>query len=239
MERSGVKKTGLVLGLLVLAALGIFAWWQYSARVEAEQSLGLDASRVVAARFSKAAEIKVGTLSGNAIARSEDEGFLGIVPSEQTTAVPFTVDYFVNFSGIRGNAYRWDEETKTLTIDIPDVRAAKPNIDETAGTTKQEGLYISRRASLELARETSKRAVAASTQAAKNPEYLAQARENARAVIANMAKAPLMAAGLEDVRVAVSFPWEPKEPSDLPAEQWDQSRRIEDVLNESRSSPRR
>ena len=221
----------LLLLVAALAGLAFYAWSQHEARVEAEERLGLDASRVLAEHFSKRGDIRVATLSGKVIARSEDKGFLGVVPSEQTTTLPFTVDYFIDTGRMGPSSYRWDEETRTLTIDIPDVQVAKPNIDEAAGQTEQQGVYISRRESLDLARQTSERAAGRSMQAAESPENMNKARENARAVVARMAQGPLAAAGLEDVRVAVSFPWEPKQPSD--GERWDQSRRIEDVLNGS------
>lgn len=221
----------LALVAAALATLAIYAWSQHRAREEAERRLGLDATRVLAEHFSKRGDIRVARLSGQVIARGEDEGFLGIVPSEQTTRVPFTVDYFVDASSMGAQSYRWDEETRTLTIDIPDVRPAKPNIDEAAGNTEQKGVYISRRASLDLAREISQRAAARSAQAAQRPDNMDKARANARAVVARMAQGSLAAVGMDDVRIAVSFPWEPKQPSD--GEQWDVSRRMEDVLNKN------
>jgi len=238
MEHHRVRKSALILVLVIATALGIVAWSQYSARVEAESSLGLDASRVVAAQFSKVAALKVGTLRGTAIARGEDKGFAGVVPSEQTTRVPFTVDYFVDLSRLGQGSYRWDEKANTLTIDIPDVAPARPNIDETAAQSRQKGLYISRRASMELARQTSQRAAARSRQEAARLKHMQQARANARAAVAKMAQGSLAAVGMDHVQVAVSFPWEPKRPSDVSAEQWDRSRRIEDVLNEREAQAR-
>jgi len=234
MEDEGMRRRNLPLLVLVVAALAglaFYAWSQREARVEAEQTLGLDASRLLAEHFSKRGDIRVATLSGNVVARGEDEGFMGLTRSQQTTRLPFTVDYFIDTGRMEPSSYRWDEETRTLTIDIPDVEVARPNIDEAAGQTQQQGVYISRRASLDLARQTSERAAARSKQAAERPENLNRARENARAVVARMAQGPLEAAGLDDVRVAVSFPWEPKGQSD--GERWDESRRIEDVLNGS------
>ncbi|HWH22441.1 MAG TPA: DUF4230 domain-containing protein, partial [Allosphingosinicella sp.] len=139
MEMRRLNKNLIVLLVAVVALLGLFAWSQYNARVEAERTLGLEASRVVAEHFSKAAAVKVGTLSGKTVARAEDEGFLGLVKSEQTTTIPFTVDYFVDVSRLGERSYRWDPETKTLTVDIPDVTVAQPNIDETAAKSAQNG----------------------------------------------------------------------------------------------------
>ena len=219
----------LLVGLLVAVAL--YAGWQSWQRQEAERRLGLDASRVVSESFSNAAEVKVGTLNGRIVARGEDRGFLGVLPSEQTTALPFSVDYFVDLDRIGQSDYSWDEETRTLTVAIPDVTVGKPNIDETAAASRQKGLYISRRASEELARQTSRHATARSMAAARTPERLAQARANARNVVARMAQAPLQAAGLGEVRVAVRYPWETGEAA-APSERLDHSRPVEEVLKE-------
>lgn len=225
-----MRKPLLWVILAVLAAIALFAWWQRAERLEAERRLGLDASRVVSESFSNAAEVKVGTLSGTIVARGEDRGFLGLVPSEQTTQLPFSVDYFVDLDRIGQSDYRWDEETKTLTVAIPDVTVGKPNIDETAANSRQKGVYISRRASEELARQTSRFANARSMRAARDPKRLEQARANAKTVVGRMAQAPLQAAGLGEVNVAVKFPWETGDQA--AAERWDQSRRPEEVLKE-------
>ena len=238
MEQRRMKKSLMLVVLAVVALIGLFAWSQYRARLEAERTLGLDASRVVAEHFSKAAAVKVGTLTGKTVAKGTNEGFLGLVKSEQTTTIPFTVDYFVDVTRVDESSYRWNPETKTLTVDIPDVTVAKPNIDETAARSSQSGLYISRQASLDLARQTSQRAAARSMQAAQKAENMQKARENAKAVVARMAQGPLAAAGLDEVRVEVSFPWEPKNASDAPTERWDQSRRIEEVLEERKAQKR-
>jgi hypothetical protein len=229
-----LKRTPLIILGVALLALAAFAFWQRSERIEAEQRLGLAASRVVSESFSNAAQVKVGSLSGRIVARGEDRGFLGVVPSEQTTLLPFSVDYFIDLNLIGQGDYEWDQKTKTLTVAIPDVTVSKPNIDETAATSRQKGLYISRRASQELARQTSRFATARSMKTAREPQRLAQARANARTVVARMARGPLEAAGLGEVKVAVKFPWETGDKAS--AERWDQSRRMEEVLEERRAA---
>jgi len=227
-----MRKIGLALLLALVAALAFFAWSQRSGRVEAERDLGFEATRVLAEKFRSAGDLRVATLSGRVVARGEDKGFLGIVPSEQRTTTPFSVDYFVDLSNLDSRSYRWDPETRTMTIDIPDVKVGAPNVDESRSVSQQKGIFISRRAALEIAREASARATAASKRAAEDPKYLDRARANARTAVTNLAAAPLAAAGLGDVRVAVSFPWEPKSLSNQPRERWDQSRHPKEVLEE-------
>jgi Protein of unknown function (DUF4230) len=231
VEPGFVKKSNLLLLLLAAALLGYFVWTQYAARREAENKLGLDASRIVSVQFTDRAEIKVGEVTGQVTARGTDKGFMGILSSETVAVLPFAVDYHIDVSGLGASAYRWDKESRTLTIDVPDVTAGKPNIDEARARVQQKGVFISRRASQDLFRQISQRAEARSAQEAQKPEHLNKARENARAVLTNMAQGPLTAAGIEDVRVAVSFPWEPKSAA-TGSTQMDRSRRVEDVLKE-------
>jgi hypothetical protein len=232
-----MNKSNRIVLLLALAALGFFAWTQYAARREAENKLGLAASRIVSVHFSDRADLKVGNVSGEVTARGTDKGFMGILSSETTAVLPYSVDYFMDLSALGARSYRWDKETRTLTIDAPDVTPGTPNIDEAKARVQQKGVFISRRASLDLARQVSQRAEAQSAQEAQKPEHMNKARENARAVLTRMAEGPLAAAGIEGVRVAVSFPWEPKS-AGSDGEQMDRSRRVEDVLEERNAQTR-
>lgn len=221
----------LVLALLLIAAAGLYAWRQSVAREEAERQLGLDASRVLSVHFSAAAQIKVGALSGEVVTRGRTESLGGLVRSEQTVKAPYAVDYFVDVSRLGPANYRWDADTRTITVEVPDVVPATPNIDEANAQANQSGLWISRGAGLELARQTSRRAAQRAAETAKRPEHLDRARQNARIVIERLASAPLEAAGLGEVRVAVRFPWEGR-PGTRDGEYLDASRPIADVLKE-------
>lgn len=224
----------LIFAALLMLAIGVglFVWSEREARLRAERELGLEASRTVAESFEKAAEVKVGTLRGRVVARGEDEGLLGVVRSEQITAMPFSVDYTVDLKKVGPEAYRWDSSRKVLVIEVPDVEVGQPNVDETEASSKQTGIFISRRAALELSRQTSRRASLRSGEAARKPEHLNHARQNARAVIAQLAQAPLAAAGMGSVRVEVSFPWERRAAPDGAGERMDRSRPMEDVVRE-------
>lgn len=234
------RRRGLALLLLVaavLAAAAGYGWWQSRARSAAERQLGLDASRVLSEFFTGQAALKVGTLNGKVIARSEDRGAFGLLPSSQTFRAPYAVDYFVDMRRIGPAAYRWDAGTRTMTVEVPDVAPAAPNIDEARAVITQSGPFITRRAGLELARQASQRATLQAGETAKKNEHMKRARANARAVIGRLASAPLQAAQLGEVRVAVRFPWEPK-PVASDGERWDESRPVEDVLRErSRTTP--
>lgn len=227
----------LLLVALVLASAGIYGWLQSRARAEAERRLGLDASRVVSELFSTQAALKVGTLNGRVVARSEDPGAIGWLRSEQTFAAPYAVDYFVDMRDVGPGAYHWNSATRTISVEVPDVAPAPPNIDEARAVVTQRGAIITRRAGLELARQASQRATGRAAETARKDEQLNRARENARVVIGRLAAGPLQAAKLGEVRVSVRFPWEPRRTPNA-VERWDESRPVEDVLRErARTTP--
>ena len=229
-----MNKLVLVLAAIVIAALGVFAWSQRAGRIDAEGQLGLDASRVLSVHFSNRADVRVAKLDGEILARATDPGFGGLLPSEQTIRIPASVDYFIDMSKVEQSSYRWDANTRTVTIDVPDIAMERPNLDWANVKIEQGGIIISRRAGRELMKRTAALASNRAKATAASEQNMAKARENARAVVARMAAAPLEAARLRDVRVAVSFPWEPKAGSADPS-RIDRSRRIEDVLKDGKS----
>lgn len=226
-----MRKSIAAIILLCLASIGYYTWSERKARIEAEQKLGLDATRVVSEHFTNAAALKVATLRGEVVTRAEDKGLGGMLPTEQTTKTPYTVDYFVELSRLGPAAYRWDAARRTVTIDVPDVTVARPNLDEAKARIEQKGVFISRRAARELARKSSQLADSASKNAAKQAKHLDKARANARAEIGRLSAGPLQTSGLGDVQVAVSFPWEPKAFSGS-SKPWDVSRPVEDVMRD-------
>ena len=151
------------------------------------------------------------------------------MPVVQRNRAPYSVDYFVDLSKLSAANYRWNSRARTMSIDVPDVTIAAPNIDGARAAIVQQGLYISRGAGIELQQQAIERATAAARKTAQDPKYLTQARANARAAIAQLATAPLKAAGLRDVRVAVRFPIETK-PDTIAQQAWDESTPVAEIL---------
>lgn len=215
----------LVIGALVLAKIA-YDRYDESYVVERRDD-GQAVSEVVRATFAKASALKVGSLSGTVQSTATDTRGFGMLTSDRVMKAPFSVDYFVDVSRLSGRDYRWDEATRTLTIAAPDVTVGKVNVDEAAQTLAQtRGLFVTRKAGEELARRTSIGAQRTAQVEAQKPERIMAARENARAALRNLLGGPLQAAGLGDVKVVVTFPYDRRGPS----EQWDTSRSVEDVL---------
>jgi hypothetical protein len=216
--------------LLLLAALAGSWWWTGRRAAQAERQLGLDAARTLSESFAKARSLKVATLSGEVLATGSDPGFMGLLPSSQTVKYPYAVDYHVELGTLDRAAWRWDAATRTMTVRLPDVAPAKPNIDAArasyVGTT---GPFMSRGAAQRLGTQVAGRASLRAAESARKPEHLDRARRSAREAVAGLVEAPLAAAGLGEVKVVVSFPWE-GQGTGAPVP-WDQSRALGEVYS--------
>ena len=222
-----VARNAVIAGLLIALAAALGLLWQAKrATADAENRLGLDSSRVVGATFRAARALKVYTVGGSILARTTDDGFMGVLPSSQKTTLPFTVDYFVDFANLQSNAYHWNAKARRLIVDLPDVAPAPPNLDAAQETATQSGVFITRGAGLRLGKATAMVATARAHEFAARPGNLDKARASARTAVAEMTAAPLAAAGLRGVTVAVRFPFEPR-PS---TERWNAWTPLSEVL---------
>lgn len=218
-----------VLGLLVV--LGIGAWLGVARlmmpyAVEREDRIAL--SQVVTATFEKATSLNVGTLTGMVQATAADSRLAGWLQSDSVMRAPYSVDYNVDLSKLTLADYQWDAGDRVLTVRVPDVMAAPPNIDEAKMTVQRRGVFITREAFDAMGRTASTRAARIASDKANSAEMMAKARENARAAVAHLLKAPLAAAGLPKVTVAVRFATE----GNTASERWDESRSLAQVLKD-------
>ena len=192
------------LAVIMLVAIGWFLFQRQQAAQEA-RSVGIEVSRTITASFAGMNALKVGTVSGDVLSSSSTTTFFGTMPVIQRSRAPYSVDYFVDLSKLSAASYRWNAATRTMSVEVPDVTIAAPNIDGAKAAIVQQGVYISRRAGITLQQQAAERANAAVRKTAQDPKHLAQARANARAAIAKLATAPLKAAGLYTVKVVVRF----------------------------------
>ena len=222
-----IRRLGVAALLLGLALFVGWAWQKWDKRDG--ETIGLEASKTLIARFEGMNALKVGTVSGDVLANSHTTAMFGMVPVVQNLRVPYSVDYFVDLSKLSPEKYRWNAKARVMSIDVPDVTIAAPNVDGSKAVVNQKGLYVSRGAGIQLQQQAAARARTAARATAERPEYVDQARANARSVIARFAARPLAAAGLGDVKVAVRFPSDPR-PASVPARVWDESTPLSEIL---------
>ena len=216
---------GVVAGFVCLVGL-----WLWHDRAETQaRSVGIDVSRTLTASFAGMNALKVGTVSGDVLTSSNSTAMFGTLPVVQRTRAPYSVDYFVDLSRLSVASYRWNAKARTMSIDVPDVTIAAPNIDTSHAQVTQQGLYIPRAAGVAMQRQAAERATAVARRTADAPRYRDQARANARRAIAQVVQAPLQAAGFGNVRVAVRFPDDPH-PENIDRETWDESTPLAEIL---------
>ena len=196
----------LIIALAVTILIVLVASWQWRAaeeqKREEEIATAEGLAQVVSTTFEGRTDLKVSNIRGSIDVTSVNRGT--IFNSALDATLPYSVDYFVDLSGLGPDNARYDPATRTLFMDIPDVRIAEPNIDLTKGKVGEaEGILVSRRASANLVNRALKLTRAKADQNARMPENLGRARQEARARTAALLEVPLSSAGLDDIEVVV------------------------------------
>lgn len=217
-----------VLAAATILVLGFLLYQEHRRRDAAEMQLGLDASRVLSAVFTQTRDLRVATLRGQVVARSQSDGF--VFHPTQTTRAPYAVSYFVALGSIGRDRFHWSPDRKLLTVDIPDVTADAPNIDMAHAQVLQQGAWISRSAGLQLQQQAAQRLAGQAAALARSDRWMDAARGAAKAAVVATVRAPLAAADLGSVTVEARFPWE----GARSGERMDRSRSLKQVYGLSR-----
>jgi Protein of unknown function (DUF4230) len=218
-----------VVVLVVVAVLIAGAWLGYQKlmtpyAIERDDRIAM--SQVVTATFGKQSALKVGTLTGTVQATAADARMGGLLQSDSIMQAPYAVDYTVDLSKLTLADYMWDPASRTLVMRAPDVTVSAPNIDEAKMIVRRRGIFITRAAFDTMSRTASRRAASIAAEKAQSPEMLNKARDNARAALAGLLRAPLAATGNGPVKVEVRFPVDGMRSN----ERWDESRTLAQVL---------
>jgi hypothetical protein len=152
--------------------------------------------------------------------------------AERTLILPGDVRYEVDLAKLEPGDVRWDGGSNTLSVRIPDIEIAGPEVDLAAAREYGAGGILSALTNSENSLDQANRAAAVADlrkqAGAETPMRLA--REAARAAIARSFALPLQAAGHDDVKVVARFASEQGTPD---ASFIDQSRSYNEVLDEA------
>lgn len=217
--RAGVKRWLLLALMAGVLSVGWLYWRQGQRTVEAERKVALDAARVIDVQFKDAGALIVRRAEGRITANSNEPGFLGIFPKSQTAVIPFTANYTVDLRQVGPDKYRWDAKTKTMLVELPEVAVEPPNVDMARAQVTQSGIVVGSGPTLRMNQAIASGAKARAVDETGKPANLEAARASARRQVAAMVGAPLKAAGLSDVQVAVRFPID----GQRSGERWDES----------------
>jgi hypothetical protein len=198
------KMLAIVVTVAILVLVVATCQWRAGEerRREEEIATAEGLAQVVSTTFEGRTDLKVSNIRGSIDVTSVNRG--RIFDSALDATLPYSVDYFVDLSGLGPANARFDTATRTLLMDIPDVRISEPNIDLTKGKVGEaEGILVSRRASANLVNRALKLSRAKADQNARLPENLNRARQEAKVRTAALLQVPLNSAGLEDIKVVV------------------------------------
>ena len=127
----------IVAALLILAIGGamLVGWQRYNRDyVVSVEDDGSAVTKIIAERISGSASLRVSQLNGTIQSTARDVRGFGWLKSDQVVKMPFSVDYFVDLSGLSADDLEWNEQRRTLIVNAPDVTAGKPNLDEARRT---------------------------------------------------------------------------------------------------------
>jgi hypothetical protein len=155
--------------------------------------------------------------------------------AERTLILPGSVRYEVDLSKLQPEDVRWDAGSNTLSVRIPDIEVAGPEVDLAAAREFGNGRLVTTIFGGEERLEQANRAgaVADLRKQAQAEVPMRLAREAARRAIERSFAMPLQAAGFADAKVVARFAAEEgsTDPSYL-----DKSRSYNEVLEEARSN---
>lgn len=152
--------------------------------------------------------------------------------SERTLILPGDVRYELDLSRLNQDDVRWDGSSNTLSVQLPDVEIAGPDVDLASAREYGSGGILSKLTDSEnrLDQANRSRAVADLRNQAKGEVPMRLAREAARQAVERSFAMPLKAAGFRDARVVARFANEPEEdPSYL-----DRSTSYNEAIEEAR-----
>lgn len=151
--------------------------------------------------------------------------------TERTLILPGDVRYELDLSKLNQDDVKWDKGSNTLSVRLPDVEIAGPDVDLSHAREYGSGglLATLTNAEEELDQANRAKAVADLRDQAKGEVPMHLARESARSAVERSFAMPLKAAGFADAKVVARFAGETlQEPS-----YWDVSTSYENAMKEA------
>jgi hypothetical protein len=128
--------------------------------------------------------------------------------AERTLILPGDVRYELDLSKLQPGDVKWDASTSTLSVNLPEVEVAGPEVDLTAAREYGAGGVLATLTNSEqqLDQANRARAVQDLRKQASGEVPMRLARQSARAAVERSFAMPLMAAGFKEAKVVARFP---------------------------------
>jgi len=142
------------------------------------------------------------------VVSSQQQRLGGLVSSERTLILPGDVRYELDLSKLRNGDVAWDGSAHKLTVKLPEIEIAGPDVDLNAVKEYGGGGVLSAltNANQQLDATNRARAVSDLRKQAQGQVPMQLARQAARAAVERSFAMPLVAAGFKDAKVVARFP---------------------------------
>jgi len=165
------------------------------------------------------------------VVSSRQERLGGLVSSERTLILPGDVRYELDLAQLGPEDVRWDAPSNTLSVTLPEIEIAGPEVDLAAAREYGENgvLSVVTDSDQALDRNNRARAVADLRKQAGAAVPMRLARDAGRQAVERSFALPLQAAGFDNAKVVARYATE----GSLVTEPLDRSRAYNDVLSEA------
>jgi len=142
------------------------------------------------------------------VVSSQQQRLGGLVSSERTLILPGDVRYELDLSKLQNGDVSWDGSAHKLTVKLPEIEIAGPDVDLNAVKEYGGGGVLSAltNANQQLDATNRARAVSDLRKQAQGQVPMQLARQAARAAVERSFAMPLVAAGFKDAKVVARFP---------------------------------
>ena len=167
------------------------------------------------------------------VVSSRQERLGGLINNERTLILPGDVRYELDLAKLGPEDVQWDASTSTLSVSLPEIESAGPEVDLASAREYGENGVLSAvtNADEALDRNNRARAVADLRKQAGAAVPMRLAREAGRQAVERSFALPLQAAGFDNAKVVARYPTE----GSRVTEPLDRSRAYNDVLDEARN----
>ena len=166
------------------------------------------------------------------VVSSRQERLGGLVATERTLILPGDVRYELDLAQLGPEDVQWDASSNTLSVTLPEIEIAGPEVDLAAAREYGENGVLSAitDADSALDRNNRARAIVDLRKQAGAAVPMRLAREAGRQAVERSFALPLQAAGFDNAKVVARYPTE----GSAVTEPLDRSRAYNDVLSEAR-----
>jgi hypothetical protein len=212
LEEAEIKsiRRPVVLGAIAVAVLVALAAMLFAGSRLADSIFGGPSAETIASSSleSMRAQNRLNVFAARYVSVTSSKTTRFGLTSERTLILPGDVRYELDLSKLEPDDVTWDAGSKTLSVTLPEIEVAGPDVDLAAAREYGAGGVLSALTNTDQGLDQANRraAVADLRQQASAKVPMGLAREAARQAVERSFAMPLQAAGFEGVRVVAKFP---------------------------------